>query len=77
MFDEDGTPVPCYSSGMVVEQLMKEGFTEEEAVDFISTETEGAKILWIQPLELQPAFTHDDKPHKRHLSIVPKKEDMH
>lgn len=65
VFEEDGTPVPCYSSGMIVEQLVKEGYNEEEAVDFINAETEGAKILWIHPLELQPAFTPDDKPHLR------------
>ena len=31
VFENDGTPVPCYSSGMVVEQLMSEGLTEEQA----------------------------------------------
>jgi hypothetical protein len=65
VFEGDGTPVPCYSSAAIVEQLMSEGFTEEGAVDFINEETEGAKILWIHPLELQPEFSPDNKPHLR------------
>ena len=65
VFENDGTPVPCYSSGMVVEQLMREGLTEEQAVDYVNEVTEGAKILWIHPLELQPEFSPDNRPHLR------------
>ena len=65
VFENDGTPVPCYSSGMVVEQLMQEGLTEDQAVDYVNEVTEGAKILWIHPLELQPEFSPDNKPHLR------------
>ena len=66
VFESDGTPVPCYSSAAIVEQLMDdEGFTEEMAVDYINEVTEGAKILWIHPLELQPEFSPDNKPHLR------------
>ena len=65
VFENDGTPVPCYSSGMVVEQLMREGLTEDQAVDYVNEVTEGAKILWIHPLELQPEFSPDNKPHLR------------
>ena len=65
VYGEDGTPVPCYASGMVVEQLMREGLTEDQAVDYVNEATEGAKILWIHPLELQPEFSPDDKPHLR------------
>ena len=66
VFENDGTPVPCYSSAAIVEQLMQdEGFTEEMAVDYINEVTEGAKILWVHPLELQPEFTPDNKPHLR------------
>ena len=74
VFEEDGTPVPCYSSGAVVESLMNEGYTEEMAVDYINEVTADAKILWIHPLELEPEFTEDPRPL---LTIVPKKEDMH
>ena len=74
VFENDGTPVPCYSSGMVVEQLMREGLTEDQAVDYVNEVTDGAKILWIHPLELEPEFTEDRRPL---LTIVPKKEDMH
>ena len=66
VFENDGTPVPCYSSAAIVEQLMDdEGYTEEMAVDYINEVTEGAKILWIHPLELQPEFSPDNKPHLR------------
>ena len=65
VYGEDGTPVPCYSSGAIVEQLMSEGFTEEGAIDFINEETENARILWVHPLELQPDFTPDNRPHLR------------
>ena len=65
VYEQDGTPVPCYSSGMIVDELMRQGMTEEQAVDWINGETEGAKILWIHPLELQPDFSPDDKPHLR------------
>ena len=65
VYEQDGTPVPCYSSGMIVDELMRQGMTEEQAVDLINVETEGAKILWIHPLELQPEFSPDNKPHLR------------
>ena len=65
VYENDGTPVPCYSSAMIVDSLMNEGYTEEEAVDYINDVTEGAKILWIHPLELEPEFTPDNKPHLR------------
>ena len=65
VYEADGAPVPCYSSGMIVDQLMLEGYTEEQAVDYINEVTDGAKILWIHPLELQPEFSPDNKPHLR------------
>ena len=65
VYEEDGTPVPCYSSGMIVDELMRQGMSEEQAVDWINVETEGAKILWIHPLEIQPDFTPDSRPHLR------------
>ena len=65
VYEEDGTPVPCYSSGMIVDQLINDGLSEEQAVDYINEVTDGARILWIHPLELQPEFTPDNKPHLR------------
>ena len=65
VFESDGTPVPCYSSGMIVDQLINEGMSEDQAVDYVNEVTEGAKILWIHPLELEPEFTPDNKPHLR------------
>ena len=65
VYGEDGTPVPCYSSGMVVEQFMREGMTEEQAVDYCNEVAEGCRVLWIHPLEIRPDFTPDNKPHLR------------
>ena len=66
VYEQDGTPVPCYSSGMIVDELMRQGMSEEQAVEWINVETEGAKILWIHPLEIQPEFSPDnDRPHLR------------
>ena len=65
VYEQDGTPVPCYSSGMIVDQLIKEGYTDDGALDYINEVTEGAKILWIHPLEIEPDFTPDKKPHLR------------
>jgi hypothetical protein len=65
VYEQDGTPVPCYSSGAIVDELMNQGMTEEQAVEWINVETDGAKILWIHPLEIQPDFTPDDRPHLR------------
>ena len=66
VFEQDGTPVPCYSSAAIVEQLMDdEGYTEDMAVDYINEVTADAKVLWIHPLELEPEFTPSDKPHLR------------
>ena len=65
VYEQDGTPVPCYSSGAIVDELMRQGMTEEQAVDWINVETEGAKILWIHPLELSPTFEPDGRPHLR------------
>ena len=65
VYEQDGTPVPCYSSGMIVDQLIKEGYTDDGALDYINEVTEGAKILWVHPLEIEPDFTPDKKPHLR------------
>ena len=66
VFEQDGTPVPCYSSAAIVEQLMDdEGYTEDMAVDYINEVTADSKILWIHPLELEPEFTPDNRPHLR------------
>ena len=66
VFEQDGTPVPCYSSAAIVEQLMdNEGYTEDMAVDYINEVTADSKILWIHPLELEPECTPDNRPHLR------------
>jgi len=74
VYEPDGTPIPCYQAIKVWEQLSSEGYSEEEADDFIEQYTAGIKVVWIHPLELRPEFTPDNRPH---LTVVPKKEDMH
>lgn len=63
--NETGTPVPCYSSSMVIESLMEQGMSEDMAVDYTNEQTDGARILWIFDLELQPEFEPDNRPHLR------------
>jgi hypothetical protein len=65
VYDEEGTPVPCYSSAMVMDKLLMDGHDEASALEAVEAATEGMKMLWIHPLELEPEFTPDTKPHLR------------
>ena len=65
VYDEEGTPVPCYSSAMVMDRLLMDGHDEASALEAVEVATEGMKMLWIHPLELEPEFTPDTKPHLR------------
>jgi hypothetical protein len=65
VYDEEGTPVPCYSSSMVMDKLLMDGHDEASALEAVEAATDGMKMLWIHPLELEPEFTPDTKPHLR------------
>jgi hypothetical protein len=65
VYDEEGTPVPCYSSAMVMDKLLMDGHDEASALEAVEAATDGMKMLWIHPLELEPEFTPDTKPHLR------------
>ena len=65
VYDEEGTPVPCYSSSMVMDKLLMDGHDEASALEAVEAATEGMKMLWIHDLELEPEFTPDTKPHLR------------
>ena len=65
VYDEDGTPVPCYSSAAVMQRLVNEGYGEEEALEAVEVATDGMRLLWIHELELSPEFSPDNKPHLR------------
>ena len=65
VYDEEGTPVPCYSSSMVMDKLLMDGHDEASAMEAVEAATDGMKMLWIHPLELEPEFTPDTKPHLR------------
>ena len=74
VFEDDGTPVPCYSSAAVMDQLLLSGHDEDSALAAVEEATEGMKMLWIHPLELDISFEVDAKPH---LTLVPSKKDLH
>ena len=65
VYDEEGTPVPCYSSAAVMQRLISEGYGEDEAMETVEAATQGMRLLWIHELELEPEFTPDKKPHLR------------
>ena len=65
VYDDEGTPVPCYSSAMVLDLMLEQGHDEASALEAVEAATEGMKMLWIHPLELEVEFTPDDKPHLR------------
>lgn len=65
VYQPDGTPIPCYSAKITWSILSAEGFTEEEADDYIAQLTDGVSVVWIHPLELRPDFEPDSRPHLR------------
>ena len=65
VYDDEGSPIPVYSSQMVMDKLMSEGMTEDTAIEYIEFETQGMRLLWVHPLEIDPTFTPDQKPHLR------------
>jgi hypothetical protein len=66
VYDDVGTPVPCYSSAMVMDKLLMDGHDEASALEAVEAATDGMKMLWIHPLELEPEFEPDTtKPHLR------------
>ena len=74
VFEDDGTPVPCYSSAAVMDRLLFEGHDEDSALAAVEEATEGMKMLWIHPLEIDVSFEADTRPR---LSLVPSKKDLH
>ena len=74
VFEDDGTPVPCYSSAAVMNHLLLSGHDEDSALAAVEEATEGMKMLWVHPLELEVEFEADTKPH---LTLVPSKKDLH
>jgi hypothetical protein len=68
VYGAEGNPIPCYSADIVWQKLEADGFTSDEADDFIEQLTEGMSIVWIHPLELRPDFEGDDK--RPHLRLV-------
>lgn len=54
VYDSEGNPVPAYDSGKVMDMLMAQGMTEDQAVDYVEVETEGMRLIWIHPLDIRP-----------------------
>jgi hypothetical protein len=68
VYDPAGTPIPCYSAKIAWSILSAEGYTEEEADDYVEKLTDGITVVWIHPLELQPEFEPDNR--RPHLRLV-------
>ncbi len=52
IYEDDGTPLPCYSSETVLSKLKGRGMTETEAISELPKISEGVRLLWIHPLNL-------------------------
>jgi len=52
IYEEDGTPVPCYSSASVISKLKARGMTEDQPVGGLNALTDGVTMLWVHPLEI-------------------------
>jgi hypothetical protein len=65
VYAEDGTPVACYSSEVVMMRLAEEGYGEDEALDYVEEITTGMKLIWIHPIEFEPSFTPTKGGHLR------------
>jgi hypothetical protein len=65
VYSEDGTPVACYSSEVVMKRLVQEGYEESEALDYVEEMTTGMKLVWIHPIEFEPEFSPTKSPHLR------------
>ena len=65
VFDPEGSPIPCYKVEVVWEQLALEGYTADQADEYIEHLTAGIRVVWVHPLELQPGFEPDNRPHLR------------
>ena len=50
IYEDDGTPLPCYSSEIVLSRLKGQGMTESEAISELPKISEGVRLLWIHPL---------------------------
>lgn len=68
VYDDDGNPVPVYSSQIVLDKLLADGLSEDQAVEYIEFETEGMRLLWVHPLEIDPTFTPERR--KPNLRLV-------
>ena len=65
VYSDDGTPVPVYSSEGVINKLMDGGMSEPEAVEYVHFETDGMRLMWVHPIELDVQCDPDPKPHLR------------
>ena len=66
VFADDGTPIPCYSSAAVIDRLLMSGLDQEAALEAAEEATEGMRMVWVHPLELDVEFEPEDpKPHLR------------
>ena len=63
VFDENGDSIPCYSSAVVIEHYLAEGFSKEEAASALFSASEGIKMMWIHPATSPGAETTAEGPN--------------
>jgi hypothetical protein len=70
VYTEEGDPLVVYDGPLLVGMHIAFGYSEQEAYEEVDNLRDTPiKVMW--PATLQAA------PQKPHLSIVPKKEDLH
>lgn len=70
IYDEEGQPMVVYDGPLLTGMHIAFGYSEQEAYEEVDSLRETPiKVMW--PATLQVA------PKKPHLTVVPKKEDLH
>jgi hypothetical protein len=65
VFDPEGSPVPCYCSRTVMLTLQSMGLSEDQAMETAENLTEGMRMVWVYPLELDDGPPVRRKPDLR------------
>jgi len=61
----EGGPVVCYDCDAVLAYLEEQGYSENEAVDYMDEQMEGSRFVWLHDLDLDVKLEPDPKPHLR------------
>ena len=71
MFDPEGNPIPCYDSAKVLDMLVDAGMSEDQAMDYVESETEHPRSCGYTP-EIKQEFTPDAEgcATRRHVALM-------